>query len=70
MMTPNQHLADECQCPACDGATPGEWDEALRVFHCPTCSTTWRRRARGRLVPRVSQPRLFAAPMELTTELD
>ena len=50
------------ECPACDAATPGEWDEVLRVFVCPTCSTTWRRRP-GRLVPpRPTQPSLLPSP--------
>jgi hypothetical protein len=32
------------ECPACDASAPGEWDDVLRVFVCPTCSTTWRPR--------------------------
>ena len=56
-------------CPACDTAALGEWDEVLRRFHCPTCSTPWRRRP-GRLVPRYT-PRLpyTAGPMTFDTEL-
>jgi hypothetical protein len=32
------------ECPACDSAALGEWDAVLRVYVCPTCSTTWRLR--------------------------
>ena len=71
MTTPARITGDQDHdCPACDSATPGEWDDVLRVFTCPTCSTTWRRRPRGRLVPRLT-PRLpgTVPELELSTEL-
>jgi hypothetical protein len=57
-------------CPGCDSSSLGEWDEALRVFHCPTCSETWRVRPRRRHVPNVT-PRLpgTVAPMTIESEL-
>jgi hypothetical protein len=65
-------MTDELEraCPACDTAALGEWDDVLRVYHCPTCSTTWRRRP-GRHVPTLSpQPRLPGLhAMTLETEL-
>jgi hypothetical protein len=54
--------ADET-CPACDAAALGEWDPVLRLFHCPTCSATWRQGPRpGRMVPRQTSRLPFNAP--------
>jgi hypothetical protein len=71
-MTATQHNRDDRDdrdriCPGCDTATPGEWDDVLRLFHCPTCSTTWRRRP-GRMVPTTRAPRLPGLAGELTLE--
>jgi hypothetical protein len=32
---------DSASCPFCDASAPGEWDEVLHRFVCPTCSRTW-----------------------------
>lgn len=57
------------ECPGCDTSLLGEWDEVLRVFTCPTCSTTWKRRP-GRCVPRREPSLLPPPPMTLDSEWD
>ena len=56
------------ECPACDTAAPPEWDPIMVRFHCPRCSTTWRR-PRGRLVPAVTRLPYTAPPLTIETEL-
>jgi len=43
--TPTTQTAErDRECPGCDTATPGEWDQTLRRYFCSVCSTTWRPR--------------------------
>lgn len=60
----------EDECPDCDSSLPAEWDAALRVFHCPCCSATWRPRGRHVPPPPTAPPLPGLFPLTLESEWD
>lgn len=57
-------------CPACDSSLPGEWDPVLRVFVCPVCAKTWRRRQRDdEPAQALSLPRLIGRWLSVAARL-